>query len=95
MTAYNSRFTFRGTFSFYQAWFLLLVNLGPKGMILIFVENHTRGYKLSCCCIFGLGFFSFIQIAFGHDLACKKISRNGLTKKNFNLWNFQIAISIV
>ena len=59
------------------------------------VDNHTRGYKLSCCCIFGLGFFSFIQIAFGHALACKEISRNRLTKKNFNLWNFQIAISIV
>ena len=35
-------------------------------MILIFFDNDSQGYKLSCCGSFGLGFFSFIQIAFDH-----------------------------
>ena len=39
---------------------------GPKGRILIFVDNDPRSYKLSCFGSFGLDFFSFIQIAFGN-----------------------------
>ena len=33
---------------------------GPKGGILIFVENDPQGYKLSCCVSFGLVFFSVL-----------------------------------
>jgi len=34
--------------------------------ISIFVDNDPQGLKHSCCGSFGLGFLSFIQIAFGH-----------------------------
>ena len=64
----------------FQKLFLILVNLasqpsnlevlGLKGKILIFVDYDLQGYKLSCCGSFvlGLGFFSFISIAFGHTV---------------------------
>ena len=39
---------------------------GPKGEILILVDNDPQGYELSWCGNFGLLFFSFLQIVFGH-----------------------------
>lgn len=35
-----------------------------------FVDNDPKGYKLSYSGNFGLGFFSYIQIAFGHSVHC-------------------------
>jgi hypothetical protein len=32
------------------------------------MDNDPQGYKLSCCGSFGLDFFSFIQIVFGHPV---------------------------
>jgi hypothetical protein len=40
-----------------------------KKGILFFVDNDPQGYKLSCCGSFGLDFFSFVKISFGHAVA--------------------------
>ena len=56
---------------------------GQKQGILTVVGNDSQGYKLSCCTIsfgslsFGLGFFSFVQIYFGHAVRMEQSLARG------------------
>ena len=47
---------------------------GPKGGILILVENGPPGFYLWCCGDHWHGFLTFIQIAHGHTVKMLKIN---------------------
>ena len=46
-----------------------IMKWGPKGVILIVVDNDPQDYKLSCCVLVLVLVFSFISIAFGHAVS--------------------------
>ena len=58
----------------------------------IFVDNRPKDFQLSCCSSFGLIFFSFIQIAFGHAVS---VSSFCLWLFIVNLINFYSVANII